>query len=182
MRTSELHLILNSKQKGFRNAMLSVTIKFLLRRKSCVWSYSSRFLVTIWTKMNQKSPKTLFTVSKFAGQRLYLHFSIISRPWVSVRPRESKPFYSQALNWLSLPAAGESSTSLPSVPDAKLHARKAKFRDVKVTLPPTFLTAPSHLPASSPSLSPYVFFAGDLICFISIGNVFAKNPLIMKLF
>ena len=63
-----------------------------------------------------------------------------------------------------------------------VHARKAKFRDVNVTLPPRLLTAPSLLPASFSSLSPNVFFAGELLCFISIGNVFAKNPLIMKLF
>ena len=112
MRTSELHLILNSKQKGFRtrcyqwpqNFSFSSPSKFC--RKRCVWSYSSGFLVTIWTKINQKSPKTLFTVSKFVVQRLYLHFSIILRPWVSVWPRESKSFYSQALNWQSLSCRG----------------------------------------------------------------------------
>ena len=30
-------------------------------------------------------------VYSFAGQRMYLHFSVILRPWVLVRPRESNP-------------------------------------------------------------------------------------------
>ena len=128
--------------------------------------------------MNQKSPKTLFIVSKFAGQRLYLHFCPAPRIETVLQsstllteltlPRESTSRVLRCLLFLTL--------------NYNVHARKAKFRDVKVTLHPRLLTAPSLLPASFSSLSPNVFFAGDLLCFISIGNVFAKNPLIMKLF
>ena len=81
------------------------------------------FYVSYWRRDRHftwsSEPREVLLV---AGQGMYLHFSVILRPWVLVRPREPNPRPS-ALQWSALPAE----LALPRVPFVFLRSFRSVF-------------------------------------------------------